>query len=488
MQPPLPPGTVLHNRYRLTKTLGEGGFGRTYLAQDQDRFEELCVLKEYNPNVKGTYALNKSKELFKREAEMLYKIEHNQIPKFRATFEEKKRLFLVQDFVEGKSYRSLLNDRLQQNQTFTQKEIVEFLGQMLPVLAYIHEGIKEKTIIHRDISPDNIIRRDRDNLPVLIDFGAVKEIREATQIQDEVQGTTVGKLGYSPPEQLQTGKVDASSDLYALAATAVTLLTGRKPQDLLDQSTMIWQWKPLVPTLNLRFGQLLDRMLSYRAENRYQSAKEAHSALRSIEQLILAPPKRATTTVPRRSPPLRRPPAPRKVSFLGTLWNHPTTGKVIGGGFIVFVAAIVFKSMAPDPTLTAQPKPSPVPKAENPKSSQISQTNNCELPQNPQTYGIPLNGMLRETDSDHRTIEAHQTYEYTIYGETGQLLTVALNTTDVSMSVLNSNRQLIAIAPTGNLEWQSTLPSSGRYYIAIAPTNGTCTSNYKLEVTLMPGK
>jgi serine/threonine protein kinase len=236
MQPPVQLGTLLQQRYRVTKVLGQGGFGRTYLAQDTGCFDETCVLKEFSPNDRGREALKKSKELFHREAEVLYQINHPQIPKFRANFEEQRRLFLVQEYAEGKTVAKTLSERLKQNHTFTEAEAVEFLQNMLPVLTHIHT----MGIIHRDISPDNIIFRDRDRLPVLIDFGVVKagvtQLEVSTQIH---QGTTVGKAGYAPGEQLQTGEAYANSDLYALAVTVVVMMTGRKPESLIDKSTNI---------------------------------------------------------------------------------------------------------------------------------------------------------------------------------------------------------------------------------------------------------
>ena len=96
MQTAIPTGTILQNRYRVLSILGQGGFGRTYLAEDQGRFNELCALKELLPPQDNAYALEKSKELFQREAQILYQIQHPQIPQFRATFEQDQRFFLMQ--------------------------------------------------------------------------------------------------------------------------------------------------------------------------------------------------------------------------------------------------------------------------------------------------------------------------------------------------------------------------------------------------------
>ncbi len=211
MQPALAIGALLQNRYRIVRLLGQGGFGRTYLTKDQGRFEEECVIKEFMPTTGGDRFSSKAAQLFQREAEILYQISHPQIPQFRASFEQDQRLFLVQDHIEGMTYREILNQR--PGQAFSETEVRAFLGQLLPVLAHIHA----KGIIHRDISPDNIILRRSDQKPVLIDFGVVKEV--VTRLQTgttAVQATTVGKAGYAPSEQLQSGRAYTSSDMYAL--------------------------------------------------------------------------------------------------------------------------------------------------------------------------------------------------------------------------------------------------------------------------------
>ncbi|MEO1621816.1 MAG: protein kinase, partial [Cyanobacteria bacterium J06632_3] len=163
MQPAIPVGTILQNHYRIVQLLGQGGFGRTYLAEDEGRFNERCAIKEFVP-VKGADRFSdKATQLFQREASVLYQIGHPQIPKFWATFEEEERLFLVQDYVPGPTYHEVLNQRRRQGGAFSEAEVRLFLQQMLPVLAHIHA----KGIIHRDVSPDNIILRQKDGSPCL---------------------------------------------------------------------------------------------------------------------------------------------------------------------------------------------------------------------------------------------------------------------------------------------------------------------------------
>ncbi|MER3478286.1 MAG: hypothetical protein C4287_19760 [Leptolyngbya sp. ERB_1_2] len=245
-------GTLLRQRYLIKQVLGQGGFGRTYLAIDQERFNELCVIKEFAVPYQDDGLVEKAKMLFQREASTLYQIQHSQIPRFWAAFESEQRLFLVQDFVQGQTYRSLLQARREQGQAFSEAEILHLLNHLLPVLTYLHD----RDIVHRDISPENIILRTQDTrelvipaevipnsgLPVLIDFGAVKEAASHWPIISTI--TRVGKVGYAPPEQLQTGNVSPHSDLYALGATCLVLLTGREPQTLLDSQTLEWRWQP----------------------------------------------------------------------------------------------------------------------------------------------------------------------------------------------------------------------------------------------------
>lgn len=281
MQPPIPLQTVIQNRYRLIKILGEGGFGRTYLAADLGRFNELCALKELIPFQSTPESLAKAKQLFQKEASVLYKIHHPQIPQFRATFEQDGRLVLVQDYVEGKTYWQLLQEKQATGKTFTEVETIQLLQQLLPVLAHLHI----RGIIHRDISPDNIIWRETDSKPVLIDFGVVNEIASRIgAIHPPSVTTTVGKLGYAPIEQMQTGRTYASSDLYSLAVSIIVLLTGKQPPVLFDDEQFSWNWQGWTK-VSPEFADLLNRMLSYKPSDRYQSVAEVAKAL----QLVLKP-------------------------------------------------------------------------------------------------------------------------------------------------------------------------------------------------------
>lgn len=281
---PLQYGTYLRERYIILQQLGQGGFGRTYLAEDTGRFRERFVIKEFVPSLKNTAALKKAEELFQREAAILHQLEHPQIPRFWEIFRQEKRVFLVVDYVDGSTYKDLLEQRLQQGQCFSETEILDLFQRLLPILAYLHR----RGVIHRDISPDNIICRSQDQLPVLIDMGGVKQVAIEVGAQIETgrslstaSFTCLGKVGYAPSEQIHLGLVAPHSDFYALAVTALVLMTGKKPQQLLNQSTLQWKWEQDLK-LSPLMVKTLNQMLATKPANRFQSADEILQALNPL--------------------------------------------------------------------------------------------------------------------------------------------------------------------------------------------------------------
>ncbi|BAZ41040.1 serine/threonine protein kinase [Calothrix sp. NIES-4101] len=274
---PLPRGKVIVSRYKILRQLGQGGFGRTYLAEDLKQSQEKCVLKEFAPQVENPQDVQKAKELFEREASVLKELQHPQIPKlhdsFQTRFGTQDFFFLVQDFVEGDTYWDLLDKRLNQGEKFSEEEVISLLQKILPVLVYIHA----KGAIHRDISPDNLILRSSDNLPVLIDFGGVKQLPASqglwmTQLGGNV--TLLGKKGYAPEEQLRQGKAFPCSDLHSLAVTALVLLTGKEPQELYDSYQGSWRWGTEIK-VSRSLEATLKKMVAYKPSDRYQSAEIA---------------------------------------------------------------------------------------------------------------------------------------------------------------------------------------------------------------------
>jgi serine/threonine protein kinase len=273
---PLPVGTILENNYKIINELGQGGFARTYLAANLRRFNENCVLKQFAPQMGANLA--KATELFEREANVMYNLSHDQIPRFREQFKARtvagESLFIVQDYVDGDNYSEMVDRR---GKLFSEKEACEFLQQILPVLDYIHS----LDVIHRDISPDNIICRKSDGKPVLIDFGAV---REAAAKYSQTSATVIGKVGYAPEEQMRRGQVMPSSDLYALAATTLALLTGEQPEQLYNTQLATWDLDRHIK-LSGSMKKLLHKMLAYRPDKRYPTAAAVLAALPNTKHL-----------------------------------------------------------------------------------------------------------------------------------------------------------------------------------------------------------
>ncbi len=280
---PLPVGQMLENRYRIVRLLGHGGFGRTYLAEDIKQSNQKCVLKEFAPQVEQQQDLQKAKELFEREASVLKKLDHPQIPHFHASLQvkslDKDFFFLVQDYIEGENYWELLENRNSKGQTFSEEEVITLLQQILPVLSYIHS----LDVVHRDLSPDNLILRSSDNLPVLIDFGGVKQLPASkgfwfTQLVGN--RTLLGKKGYAPEEQLRQGQAYPSSDLYSLAVTVLVLLTGKEPQKLYESYQGEWRWGEEI-NVSPKLEAVLKKMLAYKPNDRYQTAEQVLHDLQS---------------------------------------------------------------------------------------------------------------------------------------------------------------------------------------------------------------
>jgi serine/threonine protein kinase len=251
----LPIGPLLRGRYRVIETIGQGGFGKTFLALDEDRLKARCVIKQFSPQIKGTQALEKAVSLFEQEAIRLNELgEHPYIPNLLAYFEQAQRLYLVQQFIEGEN----LVQELGSQGPFSEQKIRELLAGLLPVLKFVHD----RNVIHRDITPSNIIRRRLDGKLVLIDFGVSKLLNQDTSAQP---GTKIGTEGYAPMEQLRNGRAYPASDLYSLGVTCLYLLTRIRPEDLYDPLRGQWVWRERFAQqgglLSEGIGDILDRMV-----------------------------------------------------------------------------------------------------------------------------------------------------------------------------------------------------------------------------------
>ncbi|HEY9296337.1 MAG TPA: serine/threonine-protein kinase, partial [Phormidium sp.] len=230
---------ILRDRYLPWKLLGKGGFGVAVLARDRDTTTmRSCVVKVFRPAGDLTpQQLQIAENLFEREAQVLEQLgnQRTQIPDLYAFFEltvpnqssgkEDKFFYLVQEFINGQN----LEEELAQKGKFSPNEVEEILQEILPVLQFVHE----KGAIHRDIKLSNIMR-DRQGRLHLLDFGAVKQVTNVPNSGISNKSTGIYSLGFAPPEQMAGSQVYPATDLYALAVTCLTLLTGRSPEELYD--------------------------------------------------------------------------------------------------------------------------------------------------------------------------------------------------------------------------------------------------------------
>ncbi|MEH2386225.1 MAG: serine/threonine-protein kinase [Nostoc sp.] len=267
---------ILRNRFEIIKHLGSGGSGDTYLAVDRDLpGQPHCVVKHFHPKDPNPAVVAIAKRLFDREAEVLYQLgnEHDQIPRLFAHFNEDGDFYLVQQFIDGHA----LTQEIVPGQRLSENVVLNLLREILEVLAFVHQH----NIIHRDIKPQNLMRRHTDQKIVLIDFGSIKKISALGA------GLTiaVGTPGYMPSEQAK-GKPKLCSDIYAVGMIGIQALTGLIPEELQEDPNtgeVIWRDKAQVSGA---LANVLDTMVCDRYNQRYQSATEALQALNS--ELVLS--------------------------------------------------------------------------------------------------------------------------------------------------------------------------------------------------------
>ncbi|MEP0883716.1 serine/threonine protein kinase [Trichocoleus sp. ST-U3] len=262
---------LLAERYRSIKLIGAGGFGRTFIAEDEYKpSKPRCVVKQFYPSSQGTSNPDKAAELFQQEAVRLDELgKHPQIPELFAHFEQDNRLYIVQEFIDGQN----LAQELAETGAFREAQIRSILSNLLPVLELIH---KEK-VIHRDLKPENIIRRRSDDRLVLVDFGAAKYANSAALAKT---GTTIGSAGYAAPEQ-SFGKAVFASDIYSLGVTCIHLLTNMEPFNLYDplESEFMWRDYLVDNPVSEELAGVLNKMIQSSVKQRYQSAIELMPAL-----------------------------------------------------------------------------------------------------------------------------------------------------------------------------------------------------------------
>ncbi|MCZ8223533.1 MAG: GUN4 domain-containing protein [Microcystis sp. LE19-84.1B] len=294
---------LLRERYRALKLIGQGGFGKTFQAIDEDKpSKPYCVIKQFFPSAQGTGTLQKAAELFKEEAIRLDSLgRYPQIPELYAYFTANDgRQYLVQEYIEGQN----LEQELKEEGVFNEAKIKHLLSEILPILEFIHS----KQVIHRDIKPENIIRRKSDNKLILVDFGAAKFV---SPLNRSMTGTIIGSAEYIAPEQ-GNGKAVNASDLYSLGVTCLYLLTGISPFDLFDGGEHQWVWRQWLVNnpVSSELGNILDKLIEFGTKKRYQYASEVLQALQiktsvSIPQTTIQKPVNPVISVPQTPPSIQ---------------------------------------------------------------------------------------------------------------------------------------------------------------------------------------
>ncbi|MEC4819021.1 MAG: Ycf66 family protein [Scytonema sp. PMC 1069.18] len=281
-------GKLLDGRYKVVQNLSLGGFGQTYIVEDTRRpGNPQCVLKLLKPASSEPNYLQLARRLFNSEAEILEQLgNHDQIPRLLAYFEENEEFFLVQELIVGHP----LSMEMQTDQPWNESQAIQMLQDVLGVLEFVHSY----GVIHRDIKPDNLIRREKDGKLVLIDFGAVKQMRspatgfipsQLAEFPTQVTATVaIGTPGYMSAEQAH-GKPRQNSDIYALGMVAIQALTTMSPNQLQENpetGELLWQKQAQISP---RLEVILQKMVRYHYRDRYQSAGEVLQDL----QLLLNP-------------------------------------------------------------------------------------------------------------------------------------------------------------------------------------------------------
>ena len=254
----------LVERYWIKSIIGEGNFCRTFLAVDEfQKSQPLCVIKQF--------ILPYQKNEFAQEAEKLKLLgRHPQIPKTYTYFTVDSRQYLVQEFIQGKTLKQELNNY----GVFNEAQIRELLIDLLSLLQFVHSY----DVIHQDIKPENIIRRETDKKLVLVDFGVSNIIPKVQR--NTVTLTITGSAEYSASEK-SIGKSHLASDLYSLGVVCLHLLTNIRPLNLYDVMEMEWVWRD---SLNGNFvsdklGKVLDGLVEPKLRKRYQNVQSVFDDL-----------------------------------------------------------------------------------------------------------------------------------------------------------------------------------------------------------------
>jgi serine/threonine-protein kinase len=263
------PGQLIGARYRLERLFSTAVAGQGELWQATDTFASDAPVALRRVAGEGDQA--RARELWARLQGLL----HPQVPRFGAAISDGSDLWLVREWQAGRTLRQLLEARSERQLVFGAGEVLLLLRQLLPVLAALHS----QELLHGDLCPANLLRRDSDGLPVLLDFGLVRGTAAAATAS--AGGAAGATPGYAPPELARGEPAQPWMDLHALGVTALVLLSGDAPEVLLDPTTLEWRW-PAALDAEPALAAQLKRLLSRDPGARFASAGQALVAFQAL--------------------------------------------------------------------------------------------------------------------------------------------------------------------------------------------------------------
>ena len=299
----LTPATILRDRYRITRLLGQGGMGAVYLAYDLALEHEVAVKINHTQNPD-------SAAQFINEARLLAGLRHPNLPRVIDYFLEGSSQFLVMDYIPGDDLKNLVEQR----GAFAPEQVLQWAEQLGSALSYLHR--QNPPVFHRDVKPANL-KLTAENEIILVDFGIAKAAEAA---QATAAGASGFSPGYAPPEQYGTGRTGAYSDQYAMAATLYHLLTGQKPVDALQRvlgQAVLAPAHVANPSVPPRISLVLDRAMSVRPEERFASVDDFMRTLTDFNDQATLRVNPQSVALPQYPPPPLFPPEPPPAALPG---------------------------------------------------------------------------------------------------------------------------------------------------------------------------
>lgn len=297
---PLPLGTTLKGRYRVTRLVSGGGMAWVYEVEEHRAHgsRQIWAMKELRADGDDVRGLEESRRLFEQEASILVRLSHPNLPRVSAFFEHRGRFYLVMEFIHGESLKTRLE---QANAPLLESQVLYWAIQVSEVLSYLHT--RPRPVIFRDMKPSNVMVTPEDRI-VLVDFGIARTYK-AGKPKDTI---TMGSENYAAPEQWGQAQTDPRADIYGLGATLYHLLANVPPLPAFVPASRvpIQQYNPAVTH---RASTLVERAMAFDRDDRYPSAAEMRAAL--VECLPRRERRRVEARLRRMYAPRAREPAPQ---------------------------------------------------------------------------------------------------------------------------------------------------------------------------------